>query len=87
MIHTVSNCSARRATRRHVLLLDSPPQTVAFDGTGMAPCVTLNTLDGAIELHGLEEIAACSRALMQARRLARTFGSPIPYAVWRRLHA
>lgn len=77
------------ATQRWRPLLDSRADDgllIAYDGTGPAPLVTLDSPDGQIELHGYDEIRAARRALHCGERLARSFDPPPSLAHWRKMH-
>ena len=60
---------------------------IVFDGTGTIPSITINGPDGEIELCGLAEIRAVADALNGGLKLAKAFGDPIPYHVWRKANS
>lgn len=56
---------------------------VAYDGTGRVPTIRISNQDGELELVGADEIEHAADALESGRRMARRFGPPIPWTVWK----
>jgi hypothetical protein len=65
---------------------DGDGLSITWDGTGTVPSVSLLSTDGAVELHGVDEIRAVYCAVRTALRFAEAFGDPIPAAQWRQLN-
>lgn len=99
LVHRVPQIAAKSA---HVLLDTRRPRSwapgqitpqnddgliVIYDGTGTAPCVTIDSPDGGIELHGVQEIRAVERAFRRARRRAESFGPVLSARQWRALNS